>query len=208
MAGWVRLRGPLQVRPCKLGRRIHAAHAPATGPTPPSTNFRELSEWHGLLLVGVDLGRHVDPRHAWMNLRRNRIFRQLKEQHPRMAWTHQPPENCQRWGGVGLRGVSRMGPRHASGGLGRTPNPGLAVCAGSRTRASRGQAYRDVLAASPQFDTAPPSHGIPAVAVAVALASASAGAGRSPAEPSTPLLLLPGAARAWCRATARRSAST
>ncbi|MBA0276435.1 hypothetical protein D7T48_06915 [Stenotrophomonas maltophilia] len=38
MAGWVRLRGPLQVRPCKLGRRIHAAHAPATGPTPPSTD--------------------------------------------------------------------------------------------------------------------------------------------------------------------------
>ncbi|TIL10174.1 hypothetical protein E4419_20485 [Stenotrophomonas maltophilia] len=37
MAGWVRLRGTLQVRPCKLGRRIHAAHAPTTGPTPPST---------------------------------------------------------------------------------------------------------------------------------------------------------------------------
>ncbi|QDL26622.1 hypothetical protein EGM71_02195 [Stenotrophomonas maltophilia] len=36
-AGWVRLWGTLQVRPCKLGRRIHAAHAPTTGPTPPST---------------------------------------------------------------------------------------------------------------------------------------------------------------------------
>ena len=40
VAGWVRLRGTLQVRPCKLGRRIHAAHAPATGPTPPSTVSR------------------------------------------------------------------------------------------------------------------------------------------------------------------------
>ncbi|PJO53852.1 hypothetical protein CR156_17585 [Stenotrophomonas lactitubi] len=40
MAGWVRLRGTLQVRPCKLGRAIHGAHAPATGPTPPSTDFR------------------------------------------------------------------------------------------------------------------------------------------------------------------------
>ncbi|TPD93239.1 hypothetical protein FJP65_16705 [Stenotrophomonas maltophilia] len=40
MAGWVQLRGTLQVRPCKLGRRIHAAHAPATGPTPPSTISR------------------------------------------------------------------------------------------------------------------------------------------------------------------------
>src|SRR2546427_261808 len=47
------------------------------------------------------------------------------------------------------RGVSRMGPRHASGGLGRTPNPGLAVCAGQRTRASGDRAYMDVLAAPP-----------------------------------------------------------
>ena len=78
-----------------------------------------------------------------------------------MAWTYQIAGNCQRWGGVGVRGVRGMGPRHASGGLGRTPNPGLAVCAGQRTRASRGQAYKDVLAASPQSDTAPPSHGSP-----------------------------------------------
>ncbi|MBA0235795.1 hypothetical protein D7Y49_16250, partial [Stenotrophomonas maltophilia] len=38
-------------------------------------------------------------------------------------------EICRRRGGSGCGGVSRMGPRHASGGLGRTPNPGLAVCA-------------------------------------------------------------------------------
>ncbi|RTQ87030.1 hypothetical protein EKL94_16415 [Stenotrophomonas maltophilia] len=43
MAGWVRLRGTLQVRPCKLGRAIHGAHAPATGPTPPSTGSCDLS---------------------------------------------------------------------------------------------------------------------------------------------------------------------
>ncbi|PJL16489.1 hypothetical protein B9Y66_05220 [Stenotrophomonas maltophilia] len=42
MAGWARWQGPLQIRPCKLGRRIHAAHAPATGPTPPSTDLRDL----------------------------------------------------------------------------------------------------------------------------------------------------------------------
>ncbi|AWH49852.1 hypothetical protein C1925_12170 [Stenotrophomonas sp. SAU14A_NAIMI4_5] len=48
LAGWVRLRGALQVRPCKLGRRIHAAHAPSTGPTPPSTVSRDLSERHGV----------------------------------------------------------------------------------------------------------------------------------------------------------------
>ncbi len=38
------------------------------------------------------------------------------------------------------RTVGAMGPRHASGGLGRTPNPGLAVCAGQRTRARRHRA--------------------------------------------------------------------
>ncbi len=40
------------------------------------------------------------------------------------------------------RTVGAMGPRHASGGLGRTPNPGLAGCAGQRTRARRHRAPR------------------------------------------------------------------
>ncbi len=38
------------------------------------------------------------------------------------------------------RTVGAMGPRHASGELGRMPNPGLAVCAGQRTRARRHRA--------------------------------------------------------------------
>ncbi|HDS1826459.1 TPA: hypothetical protein QEM95_07490 [Stenotrophomonas maltophilia] len=59
-AGWVRLRGPLQVRPCKLGRRIHAAHAPATGPTPPSTG--SWCCWWVSTLVDT-----VDSCHAWMD---------------------------------------------------------------------------------------------------------------------------------------------
>ncbi|PII13419.1 hypothetical protein CR918_17595 [Stenotrophomonas indicatrix] len=67
MAGWVRLRG------CpRHGCRGQASKdgftaSPATGPTPPSTDSRDLSERCSvLLLMGVDLGRHVDPRHAWM----------------------------------------------------------------------------------------------------------------------------------------------
>ncbi|MFC6071753.1 hypothetical protein, partial [Stenotrophomonas geniculata] len=31
--------GPLQVRPCKLGRRIHAAHAPSPPPLPATDSF-------------------------------------------------------------------------------------------------------------------------------------------------------------------------
>ena len=78
-------------------------------------------------------------------------------------------ENCQRRGGLDGGGVSRMGPRHASGGLGRTPNPGLAVCAGQRTRASGDQASMDGFTASPAIRPTPPTRSNPAVAVAVAL---------------------------------------
>ncbi len=104
---------------------------------------------------------------------------------------------CRRLGGSGCRGVSAMGPRHASGGLGRTPNPGLAVCAGQRTRASGDRAYRDVLAASPATGPTLPPRRKPAVAVALA----SAGAGRSPASPlrrtAGPGVVPAAAARPW-----------
>ncbi len=168
MAGWVRLRGTPQVRPCRLGRAIHGAHAPATGPTPPSTDLHNLSGWHDLLLVGVDLGRHVDPRHAWM---KSNPFDDLeigRNVHPRMAWIYYARE---------LSGVGRYGQAGPlapwargmpSGGLGRTPNPGLAVCAGRRTRARRHRApwmgLRRVLPAH----TAPPTS-VAAFAVAVAV---------------------------------------
>ncbi len=149
MAGWVRLRGTPQVRPCRLGRAIHGAHAPATGPTPPSTDLHNLSGWHDLLLVGVDLGRRVDPRHAWM---KSNPFDDLeigRNVHPRMAWIYYARE---------LSGVGRYGQAGPlapwargmpSGGLGRTPNPGLAVCAGRRTRARRHRAPMDGFTACP-----------------------------------------------------------
>gem|GEM_PF-2073564 len=54
-----------------------------------------------------------------------------------------PPGEAGRAGSAGLPGtVCAMGPRHALGGLGRTPNPGLAVCAGQRTPARRHRAPR------------------------------------------------------------------
>jgi hypothetical protein len=67
--GWV-AQGALQVRPCKLGRRIHAAHAPAQPthpatdtlrrrPTTESTEESKSRNKRGSL-------RSVDPRHAWM----------------------------------------------------------------------------------------------------------------------------------------------
>ncbi len=87
-------------RPAQPARgmpRAHAAHAPATGPTPPSTVLRDLS---ALL--------SVDPRHAWMLFVQLSKYSNSMEIHPRMAWIYQIAEICQRWGGVGVRGVSRM----------------------------------------------------------------------------------------------------
>ena len=60
-------------------------------------------------------------------------------------------------GGAG-RTVGAMGPRHASGGLGRTPNPGLAVCAGQRTRARRQRAPMDGFTACPACPSRPAKH--------------------------------------------------
>ena len=82
MAGHCGFAGTAQVRPCSLGRRIHAAHTPQTHSAPPSI----VGRWP------------VDPRHAWMNLNRNQIFRIEIETHPRMAWLYcvdqgrHPPE--------------------------------------------------------------------------------------------------------------------
>ncbi|HIE5971897.1 TPA: hypothetical protein ACXN3R_003902, partial [Stenotrophomonas maltophilia] len=56
----------------RLGSRIHAADTPHSDTAPPLTDFRDL----------------MDPRHAWMNLHRVRTFRQLIEEHPRMAWIY------------------------------------------------------------------------------------------------------------------------
>ncbi|MEN5273576.1 hypothetical protein, partial [Stenotrophomonas lactitubi] len=41
-----------------------------------------------LLLVGVDLGRHVDPRHAWMLFDQLSKYSISMEIHPRMAWIY------------------------------------------------------------------------------------------------------------------------
>ncbi|WP_414490945.1 hypothetical protein, partial [Stenotrophomonas maltophilia] len=48
----------LSTRPWGLGRGIHAADTPRNRIHPAFDSFPLLSEWHELLLVGVDLGRH------------------------------------------------------------------------------------------------------------------------------------------------------
>ncbi|KAG1469809.1 hypothetical protein G6F57_012038 [Rhizopus arrhizus] len=119
----------------------------------------------------------VDPRHAWMNLHRNRIFRELNEIHPRLAWIHvstkvdtylQQPEICRRWGGVGVRGVSRMDAAAKPPGMGsrrpRTPPP--------PRQPAECQLLRLLLP-------------LPLPWLGLPWLEASAGAGRSPAEKHT-----------------------
>ncbi len=57
--------------------------------------------------------------------------------------------------GVGVRGCERHGSGVYARRVGQEPNPGLAVCAGQRTRASRDQAYMDVFTASPAYPPPP-----------------------------------------------------
>ncbi|GMR28670.1 hypothetical protein STENOSP10_28910 [Stenotrophomonas sepilia] len=124
-AAWMRLPS-LHGRTCSV---------PALRHRPTSDRFRRL-------LVGVDLGRHgrsrpcVDALHSILE-----IFDFDGDSSAHGVDPRQIAGLCRRRGGSGCGGVSRMGPRHASGGLGRTPNPGLAVCAGKRTRASGDRAY-------------------------------------------------------------------
>ena len=124
MAGRCRIAGTPQVRPCRLGRGIRAADTPQSDTDPPPTIPRML----------------VDPRHAWMNLHRNRIFRHLNEEHPRMAWIYvstkvdtyqrrkpfrQLADNCRRRGGSGCGGVRGMDAAAKPPGMGlrRPPLP-------------------------------------------------------------------------------------
>ncbi|PJL48711.1 hypothetical protein B9Y74_12650 [Stenotrophomonas maltophilia] len=97
LAGWVRLRGTPYIHSCRLGRAIHGAHAPATGPTPPSTVFRDLMErpW-GQIRFPEETGS--DPRFISISDRCVDQGRHLPTAHG----------ICRRWGGVGVRGVSRM----------------------------------------------------------------------------------------------------
>ncbi len=119
----------------------------------------------------------VDPRHAWMNFQRNRIFRQLNEEHPRMAWIYRVDQ-----------GRHPPGAGHAiPTDRGKLSKAGWVRLRGRERHGWRDRAYMDVFTAPPATGPTPPSHGMPAVAVAVAVAIAvdSAGAGRSPAEPPT-----------------------
>ena len=102
----------------------------------------------------------VGPRHAWM------FFVQLSKYSIRWKSIHA-------W-----RGSTGTNPTV----VGNLSKAGRCRIAGCPRHGCRGQAPKDGFTASPKPDTAPPSHGMPAVAfaVAVAVALASAGAGAQP----------------------------
>ncbi|MBA0305041.1 hypothetical protein D7Y36_19525 [Stenotrophomonas maltophilia] len=81
MAGRCRSAGALQVRPCKLGSRIHAADTPPSDTAPPLTDSGGC--WCLSTLVDT-----VDPRHAWMHFDSNSKYSIPMEIHPRMAWIY------------------------------------------------------------------------------------------------------------------------
>ncbi len=151
MAGWVRLRGALQVRPSRLGSRLLVCaflrtrqdRGWASCPTRPRhasgpCGSRPRNRTHPAF--DRFLRSVVDPRHAWMNFHRNRIFRELNEKHPRMAWIDRVDQGrhlptaagiCRRWGGVGLQDRWRHGWRH------RAPKDGFTACPAAPHRPAR-----------------------------------------------------------------------
>src|SRR6185437_3933911 len=86
--GWV-AQGPLQVRPCKLGRAIHGAYAPAQPTRPATDNFRA--------------------RPPRKRKRRSKAEAGRSARHPRMAWIYWPSSETVGGGAVwGCRTVGAM----------------------------------------------------------------------------------------------------
>jgi hypothetical protein len=165
-AAGVGLRGTPQVRPCRLSRGIHAAHAPANPPRPRPRNMvgEQVAPWPGM--GGCDLPvRRAMPGSSSPAVESG--FARLPLTSPTKRGRAWPGPAADRRlprpaggpyeyrctvgdaAGAGLRGCERHGSGVYARRVGQEPNPGLAVCAGQRTRASGDQAPTDVLAASP-----------------------------------------------------------
>ena len=166
--GWT-AQGTLQVRPCKLGRRIHAAHVPAQPTRPATDSFRVRPPRKRKRRSKAEADRFaLHPRMAW-------IYRVDQGRHPPAVAVDPPsPGNCRGWGGVGPQDRWRHGWRH------RAPRGEGALLAKhcfasarthSRQRLGRFGGLRRVL----QPHTAPPNRQQPRAALALALASAGAG---------------------------------
>ncbi|CAM4416819.1 hypothetical protein STLA111740_17455 [Stenotrophomonas lactitubi] len=162
LAGRCRSAGAPQVRPCRLGSRLLVCALLRTRQDRgwagrPALRHRPTSDRFPLLWVGVDLGRHGRSTPCVDALRSIlEIF-----DFDRDSSTH---------------GVDLL----ATGKLSKAGHCGFAGC---EPHGCGDQASMDGFTAPPQTHSAPPSHGMHAVAVASAVAAASAGAGCSPAEP-------------------------
>ncbi len=185
LAGRCRIAGTPQVRPCRLGRRIHAADTPQSDTAPPWTASCELLEpaadggcrplvgtsvryrmnhprmawlyWHLRLLVGVDLGRHE------FSVR----YRNSSGVRARCAATGSDP--------VPTNGRHPPEQNAVPTDRGELSKAGWVRLRGREPHGCGDRAYRDVLAASPSTGPTPPTLRKPAFDVDVEVASAGAG---------------------------------
>jgi len=95
--------GPLQVRPCKLGRAIHGAYAPAQPTRPATDNFRA--------------------RPPRKRKRRSKAEAGRSARHPRMAWIYCPSSETVGGGRCGAAGPWRHGPEACLGRVGQDAQP-------------------------------------------------------------------------------------
>ena len=205
--GWA-AQGPLQVRPCKLGRRIHAAHAPAQPTRPATDSFRVRPPRKRKRRSKAEADRFaLHPRMAW-------IYRVDQGRHlPAIAGHPPPPGNHRGWGGVGLQDRWRHGWRH------RAPRDGFTACPAAPHRPAQPSATQSrcccccccclcrCRAASPAKTTTSPSLQSPAGRGSPATAAASATPGSShhagPAAAATPATARPRCNRARPHAARR-----
>jgi len=153
MAGRCRIAGTPQVRPCRLGRGIHAADTPQSDTDPPPTISRC----------------------CWAAVGRCRPW-STRRSTPCVDALRSIVEIFDSDGDSSTHGVDPSDRRNLS-------EVGRCRSAGCQPHGCGCQAYKDVLAASPHSDTAPPSHAMPLLLLLRPLLEASAGAGRSPADP-------------------------
>src|SRR5690606_14607250 len=135
MAGWVRWRETPYTRPCGLGRGIHAADTPATGPTPPSTDSA----------ICRTRGRIPDSVFNSISDRKIVSTKVDTYQHQQRQPLPTAAGICRGWGGVGWQDRWRHGWRH------RAPWMGLRRVLPTHTAPPSKQKTRAALA----FDVAP-----------------------------------------------------
>ena len=129
------MQGTLQVRPCKLGRRIHAAHAPARPTRPAFDSFRWPPATEKRKKSNSGSRASLARSGAWLRSTKGTAGPKKKDAAKAASFffsisssVHKcscppSPGNCRGWDGLGWRGCERHGWRSQASRDGFTASP-------------------------------------------------------------------------------------